>query len=88
MQGDPVTQGVELLDQAVALAVGVAAGEVVPAEVVVVAVVGEQVPADHQDGVGDGDGGLLLADPPGETPELGRQVGVAGARGSPGARTG
>jgi hypothetical protein len=41
VQGDPVTQGVELLDQSVALAVGVAAGEVVPAEVVVVAVVGQ-----------------------------------------------
>src|SRR3954451_17651784 len=45
----------------VALAVRVAAGEVVPAEVVVVAGVGEQVPADDQDGVADGDGGLLLA---------------------------
>ena len=41
-----VAEVVELSDESVAVAVGVvAAGEVVPAEVVVVAVVGEEVPA-------------------------------------------
>src|SRR3954453_14337616 len=43
------------------------------------------MPADDQDGGGDGDGGLLLPDPPGQLPELGREVGVAGAGGGPGA---
>ena len=38
---------------------------------------GEQVPADDEDGVADGDGGPLLADAAGEPPELGRQVVVA-----------
>ena len=58
--------------RSVAVAVGVgSSGEVVAAEVVVVGVVGEEVPADDEDRVADGDGGLLLADPAGETPELG-----------------
>src|SRR3954447_19698604 len=43
------------------------------------------MPADDQDGVGDGDGGLLLPDPSGQPPELGREVGVAGTRRGPGA---
>ena len=65
----------------VASFVGVgAAGEPVAAEVVVVAVVGEQVPADDQDRVADGDGGFLAPDASGEPPELGGQVGVAGVR--------
>jgi hypothetical protein len=70
-------------DEAVALAVDVAAGEVVRSEVVVVAVVGEQVPANDEDGVADSDGGLLLADPPGQPPELSGKVGVPGMRGGP-----
>src|SRR3954451_23356881 len=74
-----------LLAEPVAMAVGVAPGEVVPAEIGVVAAVGEQVPAGDQDGVADGYGGLLLADPVGQPPELGRQVGVPGAGGGPGA---
>src|SRR3954465_1375815 len=84
-QGDPVAEAVELLDEPVASPVGVAAGEVVPAEVVVVAVVGEQVPADDQDGVGDGDGRLFLADSAGQPPEPGGPVGVAGLCRGPGA---
>src|SRR5918998_3217718 len=84
-EGDPVAEAVELLDESVALAVGVASGEVVPTQVGVVAVGGEQLPADDQDGVAHGDGGLLLADPSGQPPELGGQVGVAGAGGGPGA---
>lgn len=50
----------EPTDQAVALAIGVAAGEVVPGQVVVVVVIGEQVPADHQDRMGDGDGAFFF----------------------------
>jgi hypothetical protein len=46
-------------------------GEVVAAEVVVVAVVGEQMPADDQDGVADRDGGFLLAYASGQSPLLG-----------------
>jgi len=77
---------VELADEPVALAVGVGpAGEVVAAEVGVVAVVGQQVTADDQDGVADRDGRLLLADPAGQPPELRGQVGLAGAGGGPGA---
>lgn len=80
VEGDSVAEAVELFDQSVASMVRVVAvGEVVAAEVLVVGVLGEEVPADDQDRVGDGDGGFLLADPAGETPELGRQVGVAGS---------
>src|SRR3954453_11109054 len=85
LQADVVAQALELGDEPVALAVGVASGEVVPAEVVVVGVVDQQVPADDQDGVADGDGSLLLADAPGQAPELGGQVGVPGAGSGPGA---
>src|SRR5690606_12429053 len=70
--------------EAVAVAVGVvAAAEVVAAEVVVVGAVGDEVPADHQDRVGNGHGRLLLAYAAGEAPELGGQVGVAGTSGGP-----
>jgi len=76
----------ELFDEAVSGTVGVgSASEVVAAQILVVAVVGEQVPADDQDGVAYGDGRLLLADPPGQAPELGREVSVAGMGGGPGA---
>ena len=85
-EGDCVAEVLELFNEAVLATVGVAAaGEVVAAEVVVVGVVGEEVPGDDQDGVADGDGGLLLADPSGEPPELGGEVGVARAGGRPGA---
>src|SRR3954447_13003289 len=66
------------------MAVGVAPGEVVPAEIGVVAAVGEQVPAGDQDGAADGYGGLLLADPVGHRVRLGRQVSVPGTGGGPG----
>ncbi len=47
---DLVAEFVELFDGSVALVVGVGVfGEVVAAEVVVVGVVGEEVPADHED---------------------------------------
>ena len=50
----------------------VAAEEVVAAEFVVVGVVGQQVPGDDQDAVADGDRGLLVSDPSGQPPVLGR----------------
>src|SRR5215207_803357 len=85
-EGDLVAEGVELFDGSVALAVGVRSSlEVVAAEVVVVGVFGEEMPADDEDGVADGDRGLFLADPSSETPELRCKVGVAGAGGRPGA---
>src|SRR6266542_7147936 len=91
LEGDRVAEGLELLDEVGLVPVGVAAaGEPVAAEVVVVAVAFEQVPGDHQDRVAHRDRGLLLADPAGQPPELGGQVGVAAAgRGpatTPGAR--
>src|SRR5438552_124057 len=45
------------------------------------------MPADHEDGVADGHGRSLLADPAGEPPELSRQVVSlvrAAAQGAPG----
>jgi hypothetical protein len=84
-EGDAVAEGLELGDGPLTLAIGVAPDEVVAAQVGVVAVVGEQVPGDDQDRVPDRDGGLLLADPSGQPPVLGRQVGVAAAGRGPGA---
>jgi hypothetical protein len=86
LEGDGVAEGLELLDEVGLVPVGVAvAGAPVAAEVVVVAVVGEQVPGDHQDRVANGAGGLLVADASGQPPELGGQVGVAAAGSGPGA---
>jgi hypothetical protein len=84
-EGDAVAEGLELGDGSLTLAIGVAPGEVVATQVLVVAVVGEQVPGNDQDRVPDRDGRLLLADASGQPPVLGRQVGVAAAGGCPGA---
>ncbi len=60
-EGDSVAEVVELADEVVASFVGVgAAGEPVAAEVVVVAVVGEEVPADNEDRVADSDDGFAV----------------------------
>ena len=85
VEGDLVAEGLELGDGSLAGTVAVAADEEVAAKVGIVAVVGQQVPGNDQDRVADGDGRLLLADPAGEPPELGRQVGVAAAGRGPGA---
>src|SRR5690242_6498263 len=59
---DPVAQGFQIVDQAAFGRVGVvAAGEVVVAEFAVFALVVQDVPDDHDQGVGDGDGGLAAA---------------------------
>jgi hypothetical protein len=85
LEGDLVAEGLELGNGSLAGPVGVAADEVVAAQVSVVTVVGQQVPGDHQDGVAHGHGGLLLADAAGQPPELGRQVAVAATGRGPGA---
>ena len=60
-QGDLAAELLELSDQVVLAAVrSGSSGEVVTAEVLVVGVVGEEVPADDEDGVADGDGRLFL----------------------------
>src|ERR671919_152405 len=65
-EGDLVAERLELVHEAAGLAVAVdAAGVVVGAQVVEASGgVGQQVPDDHQDGPGDGDQGLELADAP------------------------
>jgi hypothetical protein len=80
-------EGFEWGDEAGLLAFGVdAAGEVVAAEFVVDGVgVGADVPGDDEDRVADGHGGSFLASPPGDLPELGGEVGVAGSASGPAA---
>ena len=59
---DLLAEGFELADEVALAGLGVVApGEVIAAEVVVIAVVGEQVPGDDQDGVTDGEPGPGLA---------------------------
>jgi hypothetical protein len=84
-EGHAVAEGLELGDGPLALTIRVAPGEVVATQVGVVAVIGEQVPSDHQDRVPHRKSRLLLPDAPSEPPVLGRQVGVTTARRRPGA---
>src|SRR5437763_3091746 len=78
-EGDLVAHVLELLDEAVLSAGGVSStGEVVAAEVLVIALAAEEMPADDQDGVADRDRRFLLADATDQPPVLGGQVGVAG----------
>ncbi len=75
---DCVAEVLEFVDEVVAAFVVVgSAGEPVGSEVLVVVFVGEDVPADDEDGVADCDGGFLFADASGEPPELGWEVGVS-----------
>src|SRR5207253_2150923 len=62
-----------------------ASREPVLTEVVVVHAAAEQMPANNQDAVTHGQLSLLFADPTGEVPELGSQVGLATVCGRPGA---
>ena len=50
-EGDAVAKGLELGDSPLTLAIGVASDEIVATKVLVVAVIAEQVPSDHQDRV-------------------------------------
>ncbi|MDQ3765687.1 MAG: hypothetical protein M3460_31065 [Actinomycetota bacterium] len=63
VEADGEAQGVGLADDALQGAVRVAPGEVVPAQVVVVDVVGEYVPDRGQDGVLEGDDRFLFPQP-------------------------
>jgi hypothetical protein len=76
LEGDQVAEGLELGDGSMPGAVGVALHEEVAAKVAVVAVVGQQVPCNHQDRIADGASRPLLADAAGQPPELGGQVGA------------
>jgi hypothetical protein len=62
LKGDVVAEGLELGDGSLAGAVGVAPDEEVTAKIAVVAVLGEQLPDNHQDRVAHGHRRLLLAD--------------------------
>jgi hypothetical protein len=81
LEGDLVAEGLELGDGSMTGTVGVALHEEVAAKVAVVAVVGQQVPGDHQDRMANGASSLLLADASGQPPELGGQVGVTAVGG-------
>lgn len=60
--GDVVAEGLQVADQATFACIGVVvAGEVVRAQIAVLDVVVQHVPGDHDEGVGDGDGGLPAA---------------------------
>src|SRR5215204_2358884 len=81
---DGVAELFELSDEEFAAMVGlVFAGEVVRAELVVGGVVGEEVPADDDDGVGDGDQGALIASSFGDPSETNGEVAIVGAHGGP-----
>ena len=60
-EGDAVSESFELGDEAAGGAFGVAAGEVIAAEVVVELAGLEHVPAGGEDRVGDGDAGAVGA---------------------------
>jgi hypothetical protein len=74
LEGDAVAEGLELGDGPLALAIGVAPDEVVATQILVVAVIGEQVPSDHQDRVPHARAAFLLPDAARQPSVLGRQV--------------
>src|SRR6266536_2705952 len=86
-QVDGVAEGLQLADQPAFGGVGVVvAGEIVSAQIAVVAPVMQDMPDDHDEVVGDRDGGLaaaLLAEPAVQPTKPGTQVG-AGPASSPG----
>ena len=84
-EDDAVAEALELGQGPLTLAIGVAPHEVVATQILVVAVVGEQAPRDHQDRVRDSKGRLLLPDTAGQPPVLGGQVAVTTACRRPGA---
>ncbi len=60
--GDPVAEGFEPANEVTPVRLGVVVpGELIAAEVVVIAVVGERVPGDDQEGVTHGEPGPGLA---------------------------
>src|SRR4051794_41717881 len=81
---DVVAEGFQVVDQAALGRFGVVpAGEVVVAEFAVFALVVQDVPDDHDQGVGDGDGGFsaaFLAESAVQAVELGAEVAAGLAR--------
>ena len=82
LERDGVAEGFEAADEAALDVVALALIEVGGAQLPVGGPVAEQVVADDQDGVGDGDDGPLLAASGCEAAILGGEVGALGARGS------
>ena len=78
--GDLVSHGLQVVDQSAFACFGVvAAGEVVRTQVAVGGTVVQDMPDDHDEGMGDRDGGLsaaLLAEPAVQAAELGADVGA------------
>ncbi len=74
----------ELADSTAASRIGVAGDEEVTTELVVVDTLVEQVPDDDQDGVGDGNDGLLMAPVALDPLVVGSRVGVLGPGGGQG----
>jgi hypothetical protein len=84
-EGDSVTEGFELGDEALLVGgAGASLVEVVAAEVGVGLAGGEKVPGDDKDGVADGDGGPSRSAAASDAVVVGRQVGVFGAGGGVG----
>ena len=84
--GDLVAEGFEFVDESALAGVGVveAAGEVVRAEVAIGGGLSEHMPDDHDQRVGNGDGGLasaLLAEAAVKTAELSTDIGTGASRG-------
>src|SRR5437879_12801854 len=84
LEGDVVSEAFELSDEAACGAFGVAAGEVVAAEIVVELAGLEHVPAGAQDRVFDRAERAAVAATRAQPLVLGGQVGVVGAGGSQG----
>src|SRR5271166_3210297 len=85
LEADQLAHALQLGDEAIAAACVVEpADEPVGAKVGVGGVVVQQMPGDHQDRVPDRQGGLFLADTPGEPPELRSQVAITLAGSRPG----
>src|SRR5690242_7677697 len=81
LQADLIAEGFEALDETTLESILVAAIEVVAAEIVEVGAILEEVVADDEDRVGDGDGRLLLAPAGGQAVVLRAEVGVARSTG-------
>src|SRR3954451_13315683 len=83
-EGDLVAEGFEAFDGAFLDAIGVAAVEVLGAEIGVGGAAFEEVVGDDEDGVADGDDGALLAASGGEATELFGEIAALAATGGPG----
>src|ERR671920_899097 len=83
-EGDLIAEGFEAFDGALSDAVGVAAVEVLGAEVLVAGAAFEEMVGDDEDGVADGDDGALPPASGGQAAGLLGQVAALAAAGGPG----